>query len=81
MLTTGHPRGVSLQLDPNGAQVQGPPPTPTRTGVISRRAARTPAAPASSPPTSPHMGNQNLLVLVELDAFNDRPLDAQQGAP
>jgi len=27
------------------------------------------------------MGHQQLLVLVELDAFDDRLLDPQQGAP
>jgi hypothetical protein len=31
--------------------------------------------------TGPHMGHQQLLLLAELDLFDDYLLDAQQGAP
>jgi len=57
------------------------PPAPSLTTVIGRRSPLTPTAPATSPRPEPHLGHQQLLILVELDVLDNRLLDAQQGAP
>jgi hypothetical protein len=63
------------------AQIQGPPPAPTLATVIGRRPPPAPTAPAARSFPRTNMSHQQLLVLVELDVFDDRLLDPQQGSP
>jgi len=44
-----------------------------------QRSPLTPTAPAPSPRPEPHLGHQQLLVLVELDVLDNRLRDAQGG--
>jgi len=81
MHAAGHPRRVSLQHRPDGAQIQGAPPTPTLAGVIARGPAPTDPAPAPNPAGRPHLSHQQVGLLVELDPLDDGLLDAQQSAP
>lgn len=78
-----HAPRVGLEHDLDGAQLQRPPPAPPLTVVIRRRSASAAPAPATGPAAGPDVGDEQLLVLVELelDLFHDRRLDAQQGPP
>jgi len=63
------------------AQVQSPPPAPTRARVIAATPATADPAPPASSPRRADMNDENLGVLVELDILDDRLLDPQQGTP
>ena len=78
---TVHSGRVGLEHRLDRAQVQRPPAPSALTGVIARRPSPAAAAPATSPLVRAHVRDQDLLVLVELDVFDDRLLDPQQGAP
>jgi hypothetical protein len=75
------PRGVSFQDDLDGSHIQPTPPPPPLTTVIPRgpRSTRSASTPARS--SRPHMGHQNLCLVIELDVLDHGALDAQQGAP
>lgn len=77
----GHPRGHGLQHRGHGAQVQGPPTSPARPGVIARTTTATQTAPALLPRGRAHMGHQHLAVLVELDTLDHGLLDTHQAPP
>jgi len=76
-----HPRGVSLEEDLGGPHVQRTPPAPTLATVIP--GSPRPAGTASTPTRSsrPHMGHQDLRLVVELDVLDHGVLDAQHSAP
>jgi hypothetical protein len=75
------PRGVSFQEDLDGSHIEPTPAPPPLTTVIPTgpRSARSAPAPARS--SRPHVGHENLCLVVELDVLDHCVLDAQQGAP
>lgn len=81
MLRAAHPRRVGLEHRANGAQIQAAPPPASLTGVIPRTTPPAQATPATLPAPRPHVDNEQLLVLIELDTLHMRLLDAQQPRP
>jgi hypothetical protein len=81
MHPTADPRSVGLEDRLDRAQVQGPPPSPALATVIGRGSPPAPTTPAARSLPRTNMSHQQLLVLVELDTFNDRLLDPEQGSP
>jgi hypothetical protein len=68
---------VSLDEHSRRANVQRPPAAPSLTRVIAGAAAPTHTTQAASTPPWSHSRDEQLLGLVELDALDDRLLDAQ----
>jgi hypothetical protein len=81
MLATPHPGRLGFQDNLDRAQVQRPPPAPTLPSVVARGASTAPSAPAPRPLPRTNMSDQQLLVLIELDGFDHRLLDPEQGSP
>lgn len=81
VLTTVHPRSVRLEPDRDRAEVQRPPPSSALTVVIARCPPTAPAAPPRCPTCGPYRGDQDTVVLVELDRLDNRLLDPQKGTP
>lgn len=81
VLAAGHPRGVGLQHRLHRAQVQRPPPPPTRPLVVTPATAQADPTPQARAPCRPHVRDQPLRLLVELDPLHRRVLDAEQPRP
>ena len=75
------PRGVSFEEDLDGAHVQPTPPPPPLATVIPGGLRSAGSAPTPARSSRPHMGDENLRLIVELDVLDHGVLDAQQGAP
>ncbi len=79
---SGHgTRGVSASRKAGTVPTSSAPPSPTPARVVASAPAPAHPAPATSSADRADVGHQRLIVVVELDPFDDRLVDAQQGAP
>lgn len=76
-----HPGRVRLQERPDTAQIERPPPPPALATVIARAAPPALAAAALGRLPRAHRHDDALLVLVELDAFDDDLPQPEQPCP
>src|SRR3954447_10053402 len=82
MLTTVHPRRISLDEHPDRAGIQRPPPAPPLTAVITRTATSALPAASGATPAEPARHHDRGSVVVELDRLDDHPtLDAGHASP
>src|SRR5690625_1779678 len=81
MLTAPHPWRIRLQHRLHRSQIQCPPPATTRTTVITRTATSAYPTPAPLPARRPHMRDQQVRILLELEPLDHRLLDTQQVPP
>jgi hypothetical protein len=82
VLGTLHPGRLGLDIGGDGPEIERPPPPPALPSVIAR--ASPPAAPAaarSGALARTHRGHDRLVVLIELDALDDRRFDTEQALP
>ncbi len=81
MLGAANPGGVRLQERPDAAQIERPPPPPAFAPVIARAAPPALAAASLGRLARSHGHDDALLVLVELDVFDDNLLQPEQSDP
>jgi hypothetical protein len=81
MLGAVNPGRVRLQERPDAAQIERPPPPPALATVIARAAFPTLAAASLGRPARADRNHDALLVIVEVDAFNDDLLQPEQPSP
>ncbi len=81
MLGAANPGGVRLQERPDAAQIKRPPPPPAPAPVIARAAPPALATAALGRLARADRHDNALLVLVELDAFDDDLLQPEQPRP
>jgi hypothetical protein len=76
-----HSRRVGLQEDPHRAQIESPPASASLATVIPRASLTAPPAATLASSAWPHVGDHEIGLIVILDLFDDRVVDAQKGAP
>lgn len=81
MVGATHPRGVGFDKRLDRAQIQGTPPSPSLTLVITQAPSPATPAPSLGCLTRANRHHNTLLGLVELDILNNRLYQSKQPRP